>query len=368
MQRRKKALRWTIGLFFAILLVLTFLSNTIQGLSLPKVSVDKPETGGLELTVSGEGFLQPAYTAPLYTKGDWTVVKILKSKNDRVKRGDPLLTFDTSSTQRTLEDEQARYDQQELQLAKLADQLKTMLWNDDTAGIDNQKRDIEAKRLDLQMQKRKIDDLKQQIADGGTLTSPVDGVVTAINVSEGVTAGRGQPVVEVADDSSGYQFSVVADSNDASALRIGDKVSIQVEETPRRTIEGKISAIEDAVSDAKGASGESGAEETNKKITFDVKEAKLQPGLKASVSITSSSHSFGMQIPKSALHQDNSGYYIFTVKEKDGPLGSAYYVSKTYLRIQDENKDTVVTDGMMPNEQFVTASSEPLSDGDRVRY
>lgn len=36
-------------------------------------------------------------------------------------------------------------------------------------------------------------------------------------------------------------------------------------------------------------------------------DAKLQPGLKAYVSISNQSRSFGMQIPKSVLKQDNDG-------------------------------------------------------------
>ncbi|WP_028612831.1 efflux RND transporter periplasmic adaptor subunit [Paenibacillus harenae] len=356
MQRRKKTLRWMIGLFFTLLLALTFLSNTIQGMSLPKVSVEKPETGGLDLDVSGEGFLQSAHTAQLFPEGDWKVEKIHISKNDRVSQGDPLITFDTSSTKRTLEDEKTRYEQERIQLEKMADQLKMLLRSDDTTGVDNLKRDIEMQQLDMQMQQRKIGDLQKQITEGGMLTSPVYGVITSLNAAEGAAAGRGQPVIEIADDASGYQFSITANSDDAAMLRIGDKAKVHLDEEPRRSVEGIISEIED---EPEGGS---------KKITFDLKDANLQPGLKAAVSITSQSKSFGMQIPKSVLEEDNNGYYIYTVSEKDGPLGAAYYVSKTYITIKDENGDTVVTDGLMPNEQYVKESSEPISDGDRVRY
>ncbi|RCW49557.1 efflux RND transporter periplasmic adaptor subunit [Paenibacillus prosopidis] len=364
MQRRKKTLSWMIGLFFIMLLVLTFLSNTIQGMSLPKVSVQEPEMGGLDLNVSGNGFLQPAHTAQLYAEADWKVDKILKRKNDRVKRGDSLVTFDTTSTKRTLQDEKTRYKQKELQLAKLMDELKIMLRSEDTSGIEDKKRDLENQKLDMQVQERKIADLQKQIVEGGTLRAPVDGIVISLNASEGATSSRGQPIIEIADDAAGYQFAIVADSNDASMLRIGDKVSVQLDEEPRRSIEGFISDIEDA--EAGGNDGSSGG--TNKKITFDVTDSQLQPGLKAYVSISNQSRSFGMQIPKSVLEQDNNGYYVFTLTEKNGPLGTAYYASKTYVTIKDENGDTAVTDGLMPDEPFITDSSEPISDGDRVRY
>ncbi|MBW7473915.1 efflux RND transporter periplasmic adaptor subunit [Paenibacillus oenotherae] len=364
MQRRKGMLSWMIGIFCALLLVLTFLSNTIQGLSLPKVAVDKPGMGGLDLNVSGDGFLQPAHTAQLHAEADWKVEKILKRKNDRVKRGDPLITFNTASTKRTLQDEKTRYQQQELQLARMIDQMKAVLRSGDTSGIEDQKRSIESHKLDMEMQERKLADLQKQIAEGGTLRAPVDGIVTALNASEGAAASRGQPVIEIADDAAGYQFSIMADSNDASLLRIGDKVSIALDEEPRRSIEGLISDIEDA--EASGNDGNS--EGSNKQITFEVADAKLKPGLKAYISISNQSRSFGMQIPKAVLQQDNNGYYIFTLTDKNGPLGTAYYAAKTYVTIKDENGDTAVVDGLMPDELFITDSSEPISDGDRVRY
>ncbi|MBN2983821.1 MULTISPECIES: efflux RND transporter periplasmic adaptor subunit [Cohnella] len=359
-ERRKKTLRLTIGLFFAALLALTFLSNTIQGLSLPKVSVEKPATGGLDLIVTGDGFLEPAHVAQLFASGDWTVENIRVEKNDRVRKGDPLVEFDTASTERTLEDQQTRYKQKQLQLSKMTDQLKTMLRSGDEAGVENLKRDIEIHRLDMQVLEREIDDLKKLIDEGRTLKSPVDGIVTEINVSEGVAANRGQPAVSVADDVSGYTFSITADSDEASMLRIGDSVSVQLDETPPRNVDGIISNIEDAAADADG--------NANKRITFGLKDADLSPGLKAAVEIRNQSPSFGLQIPKSALHSDTNGYYVFTLTEKDGPLGAAHYVSKTYVTVKDENGDTVVADGLMPDERFVTDASEPISDGDRVRY
>lgn len=357
-----------IGLFFAALLALTFLSNTIQGMSLQKVAVEKPGTGELDLNVSGDGFLRAAYTARLYSEGDWKVVDVHVGNDDRVKKGDPLVTFDVSSARRSLEDEKARYEQLKLQLDKMGDQLKMALRNEETDNLVNLKRDYESKQLDMAIEKRKIDDLKKQIAEGETLKSPVDGVITALNASEGAVSSRGQPVVEIADDASGYRFSIVADSNDASPLNIGDKVKVRLDETQPRTIEGTITDIEDAASGGGGSAGANGSDGSDKKITFEAKDPKLEPGLKAFVDITHQSQSFGMLIPKSVLEQDNDGFYVFTVKEKDGPLGTAYYVSKTYVTIRDENEDTVVTDGLLPDDEFVTESSEPISDGDRVRY
>ncbi|WP_309123514.1 efflux RND transporter periplasmic adaptor subunit [Paenibacillus sp.] len=357
MIQRKRTLRWLIGLFFAALLTLTFLSNTIQSLSLPKVSVETPELGALERSVSGEGFLRPAQTASLYPQGDWTVEAIHKRDGDRVRKGDPLIDFDTESTRRALQDEKTRYEQKKLQMEKLLDQMKTALRDGDTTGTDNQKRDLQVMELDMDIQRRSIADLERRIAEGGTLTAPFDGVVTKVNASEGASVGRSQPVVELADDASGYSFDFTADSDDASALQVGAAVKVWLDETPRRSVAGLISDIEDASEDG-----------SLKTITIEVGGPGLEPGKRAFVDVSQMSDARGVKIPKSTLKSDSGGDYVFTVAEEDGPLGTAYYVRATYVTVQEENGDTAVVEGLMPTDRVVAEASEPIDDGDRVRY
>ena len=229
--------------------------------------------------------------------------------------------------------------------------------NGDTSGIENQKRDLKIQQLELEIQQRKIADMEKQIAEGRTMTAPFTGVITAIHASEGATASRGQPVVEIADDTFGYCFDFTANSADASALKVGETVSVWLEETPRRSVDGVISEIENASDDG-----------SMKRITIEISGPDLQPGIKASVSISRLSEALGLKIPKSAIRSDNNGYYVLTVTEEEGPLGSEYYVRNTYVTIKDENEETAVVDGLMPNDLIVTEASEPVADGDRVRY
>lgn len=350
-------LRLAIALFFAALLLLTFLSNTIQGLSFPKVAVERPEMGALEKNVSGEGFLEPSQTVKLYSEGDWKVEHIAKKKGDRVRKGETIMSFDTESTQRSLEDERTRREQQLLQLEKIEEEMKIALRDGDPSVSDNLMRELESLRLEMELQQRKIEDLEKKLRNGTRLTAPVDGVLTSLNAAEGAAVGPGQPVAELADDASGYSFGFTADRDNASTLRIGDEVKVWIEDTPERSVQGVISEIEDGSEDG-----------SLKSITVEMTDRGLEPGMRASVSISRMSESMGAQIPKSAVHGDNNGDYVFTVSEADGPLGTAYYVDKTYITIKDENEETVIAEGLMPTDRVVTETSEPIDDGDRVRF
>lgn len=373
-------MRWAIGLFFGILLVLTFLSNTIQSLTLPKVAVEKPSLGSLDLSVTEDGYLQPAYLAPLTPLGSWKVDRIHVDKGDRVRKGDPLITFDTTATERSLEDERTRYEQERIRLEQSEAQLKP-LWREggQDEAIDKLQKDLQVQKLDMDIARRKIADLEKLLRDGRVLRAPVDGVVSSLTVEEGANAGAGQPVGEIASDASGYQLVISASGDAADALRIGAEVTVEVNDADMpqgaddagikfdgmgvKQLTGTISSIEAA---SGGSGGDAGSDA--KRVTIDVDGTGLSPGLKASVYIPQESRGPGFKIPADALHSDDSGTYVFVVSTKEGPLGTSYYAEKAYVDAGEQNDDTVVVmNGLTPEERVVTDSSEPLSDGDRVR-
>ncbi|WP_168735627.1 efflux RND transporter periplasmic adaptor subunit [Cohnella fermenti] len=320
--------------------------------------------GSLDLSISEDGYLQPAYTAPLMPKGNWTVAEVHVKKGDRVGQGDPLITFDPSETERTLEDARTRYSQAQLQLDQLQEAIKPLLREDDQEAIARQKRDIEVKKLDMLIAQRNIEDLEKQIRDGTVLRAPFDGIVVALSAEEGIQVSAAQQAVTIASDASGYQVEITAEGDSASALEVGRAVKVKVDEPKVRYLEGTIASIEDAQSQASGGGGNSGT----KTITIDVSGAELKPGMKATVSIDQESPRPGLQISSDSLHSDSSGTFVFTVSTKEGPLGSTYFATKTYVDAGDENDGVIVIlDGLLPDSRVVTDSSEPLGDGDRVR-
>ncbi|MFD2700861.1 efflux RND transporter periplasmic adaptor subunit [Paenibacillus shunpengii] len=369
MSTKKRTLRLIIILFFTVLLLLTFLSNTIQSLTLPKVAVEKAAMGSLDLSVSEEGYLQPAYSTPLMSAGNWTILKVHAEKGDHVSKGDPLITFDLGVTERALEDAKTRYQKDELVLNQLMEALKPLLREDDTEAIANQEHQIEIQKLNMTIQQRELKDLEQQILDGRVLRAPYDGVVTELTAKEGITVSAAQQVCIIASDDSGYKLDVIVSEYQASTLRIGGEVKVNIDDGGVRVLDGIISSIENQGDPASASASESGAADPDSRaVTIDVNGTDLKPGLKATAYIHQESQQPGFMVPADVMQSDLNGTYLFTVSVTEGPLGSSYFAKKTYVNIGAKNNETVViTNGLLPEELFITDTSEPLSDGNRVR-
>lgn len=64
-QRRKRIILVVFISFMGLLLLFTLFSNTLQSLTLPKVTTEQPKMGDIQLVIEGSGILQPIAEAKL---------------------------------------------------------------------------------------------------------------------------------------------------------------------------------------------------------------------------------------------------------------------------------------------------------------
>ncbi|WP_228029994.1 hypothetical protein [Paenibacillus glucanolyticus] len=76
-QRRKRIIQIVFMGFMGLLLFFTLFSNTLQSLTLPKVTTEQPKMGGIELAIEGSGIIQSIADAKLSSSTDWKVQQIL---------------------------------------------------------------------------------------------------------------------------------------------------------------------------------------------------------------------------------------------------------------------------------------------------
>lgn len=358
---RKRGIRLAAGLFLGALLVLTFFSNTYRQLALPKVSVVKPEMGQLAYTMEGSGTLRPERTADLYDRSGWTVKEVLVKKGDSVTRGQTLVTLDASQAERNLADEQDRYAQQKLRLEKLQNELKTAgigAAEEKLAGI---KREIASLRLDMDIQSRKLTNLRAEIREKSAILAPFDGILTELRAEEGLPLGQGQPAAQVADPSQGLKLTVGIKTELAERLVPGEPVQVRIKGLKPRLAAGAVHSVETA--DPKDSQGG-----TLKEVTVRIQDPTLSGGELASFETTKRTGLPRMLVPSRAVHQDSQGEYVFAVEETKRPLGNEFRVVKRYIRTDDSDGTSTSLDGVLdPAAKIVTDFSSPLSDGDRVR-
>ncbi|MGW8821301.1 efflux RND transporter periplasmic adaptor subunit [Paenibacillus lautus] len=373
-QRRKRILQFVFMVFMGMLLLFTLFSNTLQSLTLPKVTTEQPKQGGIALSIEGSGILQPIAEAKLSGSNDWKVQQIHVKEGERVKKGQKLIAYDNVAARQEIELEVTNLEKQRIEQQNLQDQFIQSSIEEDELKLRSAKREIEKGKLDIAAQERKINEMKERLAKDQMLTAPFDGIVTKLNAVEGL-ASAGEPDVIVSNSSQGYRFDVGADAKRLSSIGIsvGERIEVEVqtdEEQQASVIEGIIEEITNAEPMIEGAT--EGAETVTvpqKMIRIKLINAKLKGGEQARINIENNSLDQGLLVSNEAVHQDREGMYVFVVEEQPGALGNVFVARKVNIKFSERNdKETMIqTDSIYEQDKIILKSSEPLQDGNRVR-
>lgn len=367
---RKKKIKLAAAFFFGLLLFVTFFSNTFQQITLPKVKTDTPGFQELTFTIEGEGTLLHRKVIPVYDKSGWDVEQIDVEVGDEVTKGQVLMKLDASAAYNALLDEKNRLQQQQLRLKQLQENYKRTAQTGDDLTLSNARLDIESLKLDIEMQERKIRTMQEKNDSQATLVSPIDGRVTEVNATTGTASNPGQPAVQMADLSQGFMWELNVDAELASHLEVGAEVSLYVNGNTYQTVPATLEKIEDADERNAEAGGSAGNDRVSgKQLTFVVYVSDLKGGERVGIKWEKKSGRAELTIPKDVVHTDNQGDYVYAVEEKKGPLGNQFTIQKRYVTLgqADETKQ-VVQNGLLGDERIVTESSEPLNEGERVRW
>ncbi|OXS54750.1 hypothetical protein B1A99_25840 [Cohnella sp. CIP 111063] len=363
---RKRKLRWIAGLFFGILLLLTFFSNTLLSVTLPKVTTEQPVPGELNRIIEGSGVLKPLEETELAHELGWRVKKVEVKQGDTVEKGQVLITYETKTVERQLADEQAALKIQRIRLEALFDAFKAAGRNQDSTLMDNAKRDLETLRLEIGIQERKIQALQEDMELHSRIVAPFAGIVTKLGATEGLSSSPGASVVSIANRSKGFMLSLTLPADRAELLSTQEKLEVVVKDREVRVLEGEVVGIQDA-EQSETESMESPP--ISKIVQIQVRDEVLKGGEKASIrvkkTLVGKDH---LMISNAAVHNDRGGKFVYVIDEKKGPLGNAFHVRKSYILIADANEnEAAVQEGLYPMDTIVVGSSEPLQEGDRVR-
>ena len=121
--RKKKRSRrdWVknaLIVFLAVLLVLTFFSNTIMNYSLPEVAAQYPQSTAITTKIRGSGTVESAQSYNVTIQEARTVASVNVKKGDTIAAGDVLLTLDATESQE-LSDARANLASLQLDYAKM---------------------------------------------------------------------------------------------------------------------------------------------------------------------------------------------------------------------------------------------------------
>ena len=212
-------------------------------------------------------------------------------------------------------------------------------------------------RLDIDAQKVIVDALEALSRNGHMLYSDIEGTVSSV-IAEGSVTGK-SPLVSFMDGAKGFEASTQLSKSDADKLIVGDECEVtagggSMYFTP--TVTGTVSGI--SMPDA------------NDRVTVTIRlpGSDWSQGQRAEVQVVLSSGNYDQCVPVSALHSDNTGYYILTVEKQSTVLGLQNIVTRVNVNVAASDSDTVSVRGPVNREsQVISGSSKAVAAGDRVR-
>ncbi|GJM18638.1 MAG: hemolysin secretion protein D [Phycisphaeraceae bacterium] len=269
-----------------------------------EVALTAAERGDLVRTVSAPGSIEPRTMVEISSQVSAKVLAVPFREGDLVKEGDVVLRLDPqdltallASAQASLRSEEARLKGAEANLinARLNFERLTALY--ETGDVTKADLDgAEAGHLSAQSNKQVIEhsieiadariEEAQKDLDNTTITSPMDGIVTALNtevgetVIVGTTNNPGSIVMEIADLSEMLVKAQVDEANIAPIAE-GQSVTVYINAYPDREFTGTVERIglkRQVASDGTGI--------FQVEILLDTEEGdRLYSGLTASVDI-----------------------------------------------------------------------------------
>lgn len=94
-----------------------------------------------------------------------------------------------------------------------------------------------------------------------------------------------------------------------------------------------------------------------------------KPGLSGSIQKSVQGEYHELTLPVDAVFEESNGYYIYTLNEKDGILGSEYYAERIKVQVKDKNDRFVALESgtISADTKVITYTTKELKQGESVR-
>lgn len=271
-------------------------------------------TGALAASASyGLTFGAPPYlltedAEPPGSDATWPVTDVRVKPGDQVTAGQVLAAADTTDIRRELARAHADVKSANLQLRIAKEQLA------DARDADDRDAERQALLQFYAMEKAYSQATETRAAlraaiKAATLRSPIDGIVTAVDIAEGFDAPTG-PAMVVASDELTVTTDVV--ESDLADIEVGQTATVTIDAIGT-TVEGTVTAIAPIAGDAS-----SGVVTYPVTVTLTEAPRGSRAGMSADVAITVASAEDVVTVPTSALEGTDGDYAVMTL----GPDGT----------------------------------------------
>ncbi len=288
-----------------------------------EVETGKVSRQTLTALVNCSGTIQPQRKVDVSANAMGTIVHLAVEEGQRVAEGDLLLEIDPTeyraqvlALESTVNTARAELHLAEASLEKA--QLDETRANDLFAqGLSSQE-SLDAARTNAMVEAARVESARHRIRQYEanlskarhdlqkvTITAPMSGVITRLNVEEGENAIMGTlnnpgTVLLVIADLKTMEAWVEVDETEVVKLELGQGATIDIDAFPNRTFAGRVTEIGNSPLQVRTGSSRE-AVDFQVKITLDDQVENIRPGLSAKAEIVVAERSEALAVPLGAV-------------------------------------------------------------------
>ncbi|OKQ00184.1 efflux RND transporter periplasmic adaptor subunit [Paenibacillus sp. P46E] len=313
MKKKKTIIIATSVVAVAIAGILTYMlwpdqNKAVNAAPLNTATVTK---GNILVGVSGSGSVSAINSESIRTKEAGEVDQVLVKKGDVIKKGDVLITFVAADMGDKLKEADKSLENLKTELENKQENYKTLAMNNATdEELDSAKTAIDKAKSDIQDQQDSIADIQEDMLPPDPLTAPIDGTITAVNITEGEQAQNGTELLTMKDYVN-LSVTVQVDELDIPKVKLNQAATITLDALGDKEFTGKVIDI------AKEGTSSNGVSLFDVTVGLSKSEGVLV-GMSAEVAVTIEEKNDVLTVPVEAVTEINGKSFVSVPSDAAG--------------------------------------------------
>lgn len=341
--KNRKGLK-VIGIFFAVMLLLTIVVRTSQYHLLPQVETEQPRRGKILWENISEAQLVADSHTLVWAEVGLRVEEVLVVPGQHIEQNEPLVAFVPEQIDKLLANIQVQRYLLNIEKAQLIspDMRKTV-----KSQVDKLY-DLRLEALDLE--KQLYEDIKQA---NYCICSSDSGYVLEVKIEPGEVTDEAAIIIMMPDKSKKFLCTEIPYLL-AQRLNIGDLIDVVTEtgDILRLPIVSKYSHTTSILDE----------------VRLELDKSDYLPGQVFTIDISRPSGTYPLTVPQSALHNDEKGDFILVLREYKSVLGNQLKAERLSVKVLDQDSERAAVKGNLKVEdEVITVWDKMPLPGDRVR-
>lgn len=224
---------------------------------------------------------------------------------------------------------------------------------EDAGETDAVDHSVEINNVSIAEKQRALAQIQKTKEQEGKIVAQTDATVSKILLTAGDRTTETAAFL-LADLSEGARFTTEISKEDAKYVVVGDAVTLKVNDK--------------SYEDMTVLSTETN-EDSSVRVTVYVPKKTISIGTHASMEIEQTSEKYATTLPLTAIHAEQSKYFVYVLEKEDTVLGEENVARKVNVSIVEKNGEyAALSDGSLSEDDSVIVESDTmLANGEKVR-